>query len=94
MRRLRARTTAIFLVALLPVLPTAAGQASRGQLDALLREGQEALSAGDYQAAGQYFERAMAADPRAPEAVCGLGQARMAQRRAMISPLLSTAPRA
>jgi tetratricopeptide (TPR) repeat protein len=61
--------------------PAAGQSSSSGQVGSLLREAQQALQAEDYDAAERYFRQAAAADPRSPDATCGMGQVHMALRQ-------------
>jgi tetratricopeptide (TPR) repeat protein len=68
---------AVSLLGLLLAVPTAA-RAQSSPVQSLLQEAQQAMRAEDFRAAERLFREAVAADPRSPDAACGLGQAHMA----------------
>ena len=71
----------VSIAGVLLAFPSLAAGQSSGKAESLLREGHQALQSEDYEAAKRYFRAAVAADPRSPNASCGLGQVHMAQRQ-------------
>ncbi len=71
---------AVPLMGLLLAVP-ATTRAQSSKVGPLLREAQQAMEAEDYRAAERYLRQAVTADPRSPEAACGLGQVQMALKQ-------------